>query len=214
PEETEPEVKPEETEPEVKPEETEPEVKPEETEPEVKPEETEPEVKPEETEPEVKPEETEPETEPEEGESTVAPISLSAQDIETVPVQGAAFEVVDSDETLSPLEGSIDVTALQTVADKQYAVGPFRVAGNMIISFRISMIHEGNEVKLDRKIRVSIPVTEEQAAKLANSILYLCAENDNLIPISYEIIDSRIEFETDSLGTFVFIDSDVINTRN
>ena len=158
--------------------------------------------------------ETEPETEPEEGESTVAPISLSAQDIETVPVQGAAFEVVDSDETLSPLEGSIDVTALQTVADKQYAVGPFKVAGNMIISFRISMIHEGNEVKLDRKIRVSIPVTEEQAAKLANSILYLCAENDNLIPISYEIIDSRIEFETDSLGTFVFIDSDVINTRN
>ena len=165
-----------------------------------------PETDPTENNPETKPTENDPETAPTENQNAGAPIQSSEQELQKVPVQGAVFEVVDGDENLPPLEGELNVSVLVPDAESVYQVGPFVLTSDQIVFLDITLTHEGNAVRLDRKIRISFPVTEELIEKIKGKALCIFTEEGNIIRIDYEIIDGKIVFETDVINAVIFID--------
>lgn len=183
-----------------------PATEPTENNPETEPTENTPETDPTENNPETKPTENEPETAPTENQNAGTPVQNPEQEIQKVPVQGAVFEVVNGDENLPPLEGELVVNALEPDAESVYQVGPFALTGNQIVPFDITLMHEGNAVRLDRKIRISFPVTEELIEKITGKALCIFTEEGNIIRIDYEIIDGKIVFETDVINAVIFID--------
>ena len=116
------------------------------------------------------------------------------------------FEVVNGDENLPPLEGELNVSVLVPDAESVYHVGPFVLTSDQIVFLDITLMHEGNAVRLDRMIRISFPVTEELIEKITGKTLYIFTEEGGMIRIDYEITDGKIVFETDTLGAVIFID--------
>ena len=69
----------------------------------------------------------------------------------------------------------------------------------------VSMLKEGNAIQPSSKVKLSIPVVEEEVTGMK---LVLMGEDGQLIEIEYEIIDGVIVFETDMVGIFLFVEAE------
>ncbi|MBQ8313096.1 MAG: hypothetical protein IJX84_07835, partial [Clostridia bacterium] len=82
---------------------------------------------------------------------------------------------------------------------------PEVVNANVKKVLAVNLLKEGNSIQPSSKLKLSIPVVEEEVSGMK---LVLMGENGELIEIEYEIIDGVIVFETDMVGIFLFVEAE------
>ena len=129
-------------------------------------------------------------------------------------VQNVSFEVVaapveegaeTTDEAAETVDYSDVVLVVHETAVEMKAELPDTVNAVVKKVLAVSMLKEGAPIQPTSKVKLSIPVVEEEITGLK---LVLMNENGELIEIEYEIIDGVLVFETDMVGVFLFVEAE------
>lgn len=132
-------------------------------------------------------------------------------EIEVKRVENVSFEIV-----AEPAEEGTEAEAEPTeIADVVLVVHetelemtvelPDTVNASVKKVLAVSMLKEGSAIQPSSKVKLSIPVVEEEVTGMK---LMLMGEDGQLIEIAYEIIDGVIVFETDMVGIFLFVEAE------
>lgn len=138
-------------------------------------------------------------------EPTVAPVELP-EDVVEVPVEDAVVEVeMDADEeTVASITIAVNEVALEETPVELPL--PEEVEPAKVITVQ-AIIPEDLAAKavVPTKVTVTLPVTEADAAALANTKLVLVLSDSTMIEIPYELVDGQLIFTTTQTGVFAFI---------
>ncbi len=134
-------------------------------------------------------------------------------EIEVKRVENVSFEIVaepaeEGTETEAEAESTETADVVLVVHETELEMTvelPDTVNASVKKVLAVSMLKEGNAIQPSSKVKLSIPVVEEEVAGMK---LVLMGENGQLIEIEYEIIDGVIVFETDMVGIFLFVEAE------
>ena len=146
---------------------------------------------------------------------TVEGATDAAAQIEVKRVENVSFEIVaepaeEGTETEAEAEAepaeTADVILVVHETELEMTVElPEVVNANVKKVLAVNLLKEGNSIQPSSKLKLSIPVVEEEVSGMK---LVLMGENGELVEIEYEIIDGVIVFETDMVGIFLFVDAE------
>lgn len=135
----------------------------------------------------------------------------AAAEIEVKRVENVSFELViepaeDGAETEAESAEITDVVLVVHETQLEMTVElPDTVNASVKKVLAVSMLKEGSAIQPTGKVKLSIPVVEEEVAGMK---LMLMGEDGELIEIEYEIIDGVIVFETELVGIFLFVEAE------
>ena len=146
---------------------------------------------------------------------TVEGATDAAAQIEVKRVENVSFEIVaepaeEGTETEAEAEAepaeTADVILVVHETELEMTVElPEVVNANVKKVLAVNLLKEGNSIQPSSKLKLSIPVVEEEVSGMK---LVLMGENGELVEIEYEIIDGVIVFETDMVGIFLFVEAE------
>ena len=133
---------------------------------------------------------------------------IVVQRVETVSfeiVAAPAVEGTEAEAEADPTETADVVLVVHETELEMTVELPDTVNASVKKVLAVSMLKEGSAIQPSSKVKLSIPVVEEDVAGMK---LVLMGENGELIEIEYEIIDGVIVFETDMVGVFLFVEAE------
>ena len=138
-------------------------------------------------------------------------------EIEVKRVENVSFEIVaepveegteaetETETEAEPTETADVVLVVHETELEMTVELPDTVNASVKKVLAVSMLKEGNAIQPSSKVKLSIPVVEEEVSGMK---LVLMGEDGQLIEIAYEIIDGVIVFETDMVGVFLFVEAE------
>ena len=125
-------------------------------------------------------------------------------------VENVSFELVpvagedEAETVLEPVDYSdVMLVVHETVVEMKVEL-PDAVNAEVKKVLAVSLLKEGTSIQPNSKVKLSIPVVEEEIFGLK---LMLMTETGELIELEYEIIDGVLVFETEMVGIFLFVDT-------
>ncbi len=130
-------------------------------------------------------------------------------EIEVKRVENVSFEIVaepaEEGSEAEPTETADVVLVVHETELEMTVELPDTVNASVKKVLAVSMLKEGSAIQPSSKVKLSIPVVEEEVTGMK---LVLMGEDGELIEIEYEIIDGVIVFETDMVGIFLFVEAE------
>lgn len=120
---------------------------------------------------------------------------IAVKPVENVTVEAAEGEALSSDVALIVNEPEEDVT--ETL--------PEAVRETVKKVYYVTLTEKGEAIEPAGSLKVSIQL--EEGADLTNQKLMLIKEDGTLVEIAYEVIEGKLVFVTDAIGTFVLVDA-------
>ncbi|MBP3454628.1 MAG: hypothetical protein J6M20_13085 [Clostridia bacterium] len=147
----------------------------------------------------------------------VEDLTETKAEIEVKRVENVSFEIVaepveegteaetETETEAEPTETADVVLVVHETELEMTVELPDTVNASVKKVLAVSMLKEGNAIQPSSKVKLSIPVVEEEVTGMK---LVLMNEDGQLIEIAYEIIDGVIVFETDMVGIFLFVEAE------
>lgn len=123
---------------------------------------------------------------------------------ELVPVAAEEATEAEAETAAEPVDYSDVVLVVHETVVEMKVELPDTVNAEVKKVLAVSLLKEGASIQPSSKVKLSIPVVEEEVAGLK---LVLMTETGELIELEYEIIDGVMIFETEMVGVFLFVDA-------
>ena len=123
---------------------------------------------------------------------------------ELVPVAAEEATEAEGETAAEPVDYSDVVLVVHETVVEMKVELPDTVNAEVKKVLAVSLLKEGASIQPSSKVKLSIPVVEEEVSSLK---LVLMTETGELIELEYEIIDGVMVFETEMVGVFLFVDA-------
>ncbi len=120
---------------------------------------------------------------------------VAVKAVENVTVEAAEGEALSSDVALIVSEPEEDVSATL----------PEEIKENVAKVYFVKLTEKGEEITPAGSLKIAIQL--EEGADLTGKKLMLVKEDGTLVEIEYEIVEGKLVFVTDAIGTFVLVDA-------
>ena len=130
-------------------------------------------------------------------EATEETAEVPVKAIENVTVEAAEGEALSSDVALIVNEPETDADVA--------AILPEEIKETVAKVYFVKLTEKGEEIEVAGSLKIAIEL--EEGADLTGKKLMLLKEDGTLVEIEYEVVEGKLVFVTDAVGTFVLVDA-------